>query len=217
VSGDVEPDAKVVTADRAAALRLVPVSRETERRLAAYVDLLLKWQKSTNLVSRATLASIWTRHVADSAQMLALAPNAKRWVDMGAGAGFPGLVIAIQLAEISGAIVHCIESDRRKCAFLREAVRVTGACAIVHQARVESAGPAATGPIEAITARAFAPLPLTLELARAWLEQKAVGIFPRGRSAAEQLRALPTPPNYKIELIPSLIDKKAAILRVRIS
>ena len=79
-----------------------------------------------------TFASVWTRHIADSAQLLALAPEAKRWVDMGSGAGFPGLVIAIQLADVPGAIVHCIESDRRKCAFLREAARATGAAAAIH-------------------------------------------------------------------------------------
>lgn len=217
MSGGAWPDNKTVAADRLVALRLVPVSRETERRLAAYVDLLFTWRKSINLVSHATLASVWTRHVADSAQLRALAPNAKRWLDMGSGAGFPGLVIAIQLAEVSGAAVHCVESDRRKCAFLREAARVTGACAVVHEARVESLGIAATGRIDAVTARAFAPLPLTLELANGWLEQEAVGVFPRGRSAEQQIGALPTPSNYKIELIPSLIDKKAAILRVRIS
>ena len=177
----------------------------------------MKWRRSANLVSSSTLASVWTRHVADSAQLLALAPNAKTWVDMGTGGGFPGLVIAIQLAEVAGAVVHCIESDRRKCAFLREAVRATAASAVIHEARVESVSVAATGPVDAVTARAFAPLPLTLELANPWLEQGAIGIFPRGRTAEEQLKAFPAPANYKMELIPSLVDKKAAIIRVRIS
>ena len=113
--------------DRRAALRLVPVSRETEDRLAAFVDLLDRWRQKTNLIANSTFASVWTRHIADSAQLLALAPEARRWVDMGSGAGFPGLVIAIQLAGVPGAVVHCIESDQRKCAFLREAARATGA------------------------------------------------------------------------------------------
>ena len=82
-----------------------------------------RWRKTTNLIAESTFQSVWTRHIADSAQLLALAPDARRWVDMGSGAGFPGLVIAIQLAGVPGAVVHCIESDRRKCAFLREAVR----------------------------------------------------------------------------------------------
>ena len=115
--------------DRHAALRLVPVSRETEDRLAAFVDLLDRWRKMTNLVADSTFPSVWTRHIADSAQLIGLAPEAKRWVDMGSGAGFPGLVIAIQLADVPGAVVHCIESDQRKCAFLREAARATGAAA----------------------------------------------------------------------------------------
>src|SRR5271166_1273795 len=167
-------DAEAATADRRAALRLVPVSRETERRLASYVDLLIKWRRSTNLVSTSTLASIWTRHVADSAQLLALAPSAKRWIDMGTGAGFPGLVIAIQLADVPGAVVHCIESDRRKCAFLREAVRATGAAATIHPERVEAIEPSSLEPVDAVTARAFAPLPPTLKLARPWIMRGAV-------------------------------------------
>ncbi len=148
--------------DRAAALRLVPVSRETEERLALFVDLLARWRRATNLISETTFASVWTRHIADSAQLLALAPGATRWVDMGSGAGFPGLVIAIQLASVPDAVVHCIESDQRKCAFLREAARAAGAPAQIHASQVESVDPGKLGPVDAVTARAFAPLPLTL-------------------------------------------------------
>src|SRR5277367_6578959 len=124
--------------DRREALRLIPVSRETGGRLAAYVDLLARWRKTINLIAESTFPSVWTRHIADSAQLLALTPGARRWVDMGSGAGFPGLVIAIQLADVPGAVVHCIESDQRKCAFLREAVRATGAAATIHSERVEA-------------------------------------------------------------------------------
>ena len=116
-----DPAADQLADDRLAALRLVPVSRETEDRLAIFVELLDRWRHKTNLISNSTFPTVWTRHIADSAQLKALAPEAKRWVDMGSGAGFPGLVIAIQLADVPGAIVHCIESDGRKCAFLREA------------------------------------------------------------------------------------------------
>jgi 16S rRNA (guanine527-N7)-methyltransferase len=118
--------------DRRVALRLVPVSRETEERLSTFVELLDRWRHKINLISNSTFGSVWTRHIADSAQLHALAPKATRWVDMGSGAGFPGLVIAIQLADFPGAIVHCIESDGRKCAFLREAARATGAAAVIH-------------------------------------------------------------------------------------
>ena len=201
--------------DRRAALRLVPVSRETEERLAAFVALLDRWRPKINLIADATFASVWTRHVADSAQLLALAPEAGRWVDMGSGAGFPGLVLAIQLADVPGATVHCIESDQRKCAFLREAARATGAAAVIHPVRVEAIAPESLGPVDAVTARAFAPLPLTLELARPWIERGAVGVFPRGESARDQMAALPEATAYAIEPLPSAVDSKAAILRIR--
>jgi 16S rRNA (guanine527-N7)-methyltransferase len=201
--------------NRQAALRLVPVSRETEKRLAAFVDLLDRWRRTTNLISSSTFASVWTRHIADSAQLIALAPEAKRWVDMGSGAGFPGLVIAIQLADVPGALVHCIESDGRKCAFLREAARATGAAAAIHPERVEAVEPQSLGAVDAVTARAFAPLPLTLKLARPWMERGATAVFPRGESARDQIAALPEATAYAIETLPSVVNPKAAILRIR--
>jgi 16S rRNA (guanine527-N7)-methyltransferase len=200
--------------DRLAALRLVPVSRETEDRLAVFVDLLDGWRRITNLIAASTFASVWTRHVADSAQLIALAPQAKRWLDMGSGAGFPGLVIAIQLAEVPGAVVHCLESDRRKCAFLREAARATRAAAIIHPERVEAIEPLSLGAVDAVTARALAPLPLTLKLARPWIDRGAVGVFPRGESAKDQIAALPEATAYAIEALPSVVNPKAAILRI---
>jgi 16S rRNA (guanine527-N7)-methyltransferase len=209
------PVAEQLAENRRAALRLVPVSRETGDRLAAYVDLLARWRKTTNLIAESTFASVWIRHIADSAQLLALAPQARRWIDMGSGAGFPGLVIAIQLADVAGAAVHLIESDQRKCAFLREAVRITGAAASVHSQRVEAVEHASFGPVDAVTARAFAPLPLTLKLARPWIDRGAVGVFPRGESARDQVAALPEAASYEIEVLPSVIDARSAILRVR--
>jgi 16S rRNA (guanine527-N7)-methyltransferase len=201
--------------DRRAALRLVPVSRETEERLAAFVDLIDRWRRKTNLIADSTFASVWTRHIADSAQLIALAPEAKRWLDMGSGAGFPGLVIAIQLADVPGAVVHCVESDRKKCAFLREAARATGAAAQIHPLRVEAIEPSSLGTVDAVTARAFAPLPLTLKLARPWIERGAIAVFPRGESARDQIAALPEASAYAIEALPSVVNPKAAILRIR--
>jgi 16S rRNA (guanine527-N7)-methyltransferase len=201
--------------DRRAALSLVPVARETERRLTTFVALLDRWRHKTNLISNPTFASVWTRHIADSAQLIALAPEATRWVDMGSGAGFPGLVIAIQLADVPDAIVHCIESDTRKCAFLREAARATGAAAMIHPVRVEAIEPKTLGAVDAVTARAFAPLPLTLELARPWMERGAIAVFPRGESAKDQIAALPEAPAYAIETLQSVVNPKAAILRIR--
>jgi 16S rRNA (guanine527-N7)-methyltransferase len=201
--------------DRRTALRLVPVSRETEDRLAAFVDLLDRWRHKINLISNPTFATVWTRHIADCAQLLALAPEAKRWVDMGSGAGFPGLVIAIQLAGVSGAVVHCVESDGRKCAFLREAIRATGAAAQIHSLRVEAIEPKSLGAVDAVTARAFAPLPLTLKLARPWMGRGAIAVFPRGESAKDQIAALPEATAYAIETLPSVVNPRAAILRIR--
>jgi 16S rRNA (guanine527-N7)-methyltransferase len=201
--------------DRQAALRFAPVSRETEDRLAIFVDLLDRWRRKTNLIADSTFPSVWTRHIADSAQLVALAPTARRWVDMGSGAGFPGLITAIQLADVSGAMVHCIESDGRKCAFLREAARATGAAATIHPVRVEAIAPESLGPVDAVTARAFAPLPLTLKLARPWMERAAIAVFPRGESARDQIAALPEARAYAIETLQSVVNPKAAILRIR--
>jgi 16S rRNA (guanine527-N7)-methyltransferase len=204
-----------VLSDRLSALRLVPVSRETEQRLQIYVDLLDRWRKITNLISAASFEHVWTRHIADSAQLLALAPQAKRWVDLGSGAGLPGLVLAIQLAETPGALVHLIESDQRKCAFLREGVRHTGAPAKVHAVRVESAQAQSLTPVDAVTARAFAPLPQLMDFAKVFLARGAVGVFPRGRSTGTQIAELPSESAYNIESRASRIDSEAAILLVR--
>src|SRR6476620_8826345 len=111
-------------ADRAEAFELTPVSRETEERLDRFVELLLTWQKTTHLISPSTIPKLWTRHVADSLQLLDLAPNARLWVDLGSGGGFPGVVIACALAETPGAKIHLVESNTKKAAFLREAIRV---------------------------------------------------------------------------------------------
>src|SRR4030081_1722209 len=118
--------------DKAAALALTPVSRETESRLARYVELLLEWQAKPNLVAPSTLPHLWTRHISDSLQLLTLAPSARVWADFGSGGGFPGLGLACALAETSGATVHLIERNAKKAAFLREALRVTRSPGPVH-------------------------------------------------------------------------------------
>ena len=206
-------DARV--SDRRAALDLLAVSRETEERLALFVDLLGRWRKVTNLISAASFDDVWLRHIADSAQLLDLAPQARRWVDLGSGAGFPGMVLAIRLLGQSGAEVHLVESDQRKCAFLREAARVTGAPARIHCARIESIAPDSLAPVDAVTARALAPLPIVLDFASVWLLRGAVGVFPRGRTGEAQLHALPGSPDLQFETVASRIDARAAILIVR--
>lgn len=199
---------------RAAALRAVPVPRETEERLALFVELLARWRMVTDLISPASFADVWMRHVADSAQLLDLAPDARRWLDLGSGAGFPGLVLAIRLASTPGAEVHLVESDQRKCAFLREAARLTAAPAKVHCARIESIAPDSL-PVDAVTARALAPLPILLDFAKLWLLRGAIGVFPRGRTLTAQLDAVAASPDLHLETVASRIDPRAAILIVR--
>src|SRR5437773_1398652 len=144
--------------DRARALALTPVSRETLERLDRFVALLLQWQNTTQLIASSTVPRLWTRHIADSLQLLELAPAARVWVDLGAGGGFPGLVLACALAGRPGVAVHLVESNAKKVAFLREAARVTGAPAVVHGVRIEEFAKSFEGRAEVITARALAPL-----------------------------------------------------------
>jgi 16S rRNA (guanine527-N7)-methyltransferase len=145
------------------------VSRETAARLDRFVDLLLNWQRRTNLIAPSTVPSLWTRHVADSLQLLALvgAPQARPrvWLDLGSGGGFPGIVIACAIAEVPGAQIHLVESNLKKAAFLREAVRQTNTPGVVHAVRIESAGSAlGATTVDYVTARAVAPLPDLLEM-----------------------------------------------------
>ena len=143
-------------ADRARALKLTPVSRETAARLDQFVDVLLRWQQRTNLIAASTIPALWTRHIADSLQLLDLAPNARTWVDLGSGAGFPGLVLACALAESPGAEVHLVESNAKKAAFLREASRLIGAPALVHAVRIEDFVQTFAAAPDTVTANALA-------------------------------------------------------------
>ncbi len=176
-------------ADRARALALTPVSRETAARLDRFVALLLEWQQHTNLIGASSEPILWTRHIADSLQLLDLAPDAKVWADLGAGAGFPGLVVACALAETSGAMVHLVESIGKKATFLREAVAVTGAPAIVHAERIAEFAKHAPAAIDVVTARALAPLPKLLDEAYPLLKRGVTGLFPKGQDVAVELTA----------------------------
>lgn len=180
--------------------------------MKTFVELLDRWRLSTNLISNRTYNLIWTRHIADSAQLRRLvSPNACTWLDLGSGAGFPAVVIAIQLVGIRGATVHCVESDHKKCSFLREVARATGAPLVVHSTRVEIFAPSASGPVDVVTARGFAPLPLTLELAKLWLAYGADALFPRGRTWREQLEALTDRDRYGIDIFRSVLDHESAV------
>jgi 16S rRNA (guanine527-N7)-methyltransferase len=202
----------VLAADRARALTLVPVSRETMARLDRVVGLLLEWQQTRNLIAASTIPQIWTRHVADSMQLLDLAPDAKLWVDLGSGGGFPGLVLACALAEKPGARVHLVESSGKKCAFLQAAIDAARLPAEVHCRRIEDFIPAFPTKPDAVTARALAPLPKLLALAYPLLKSAPRGLFPKGQDVAVELTAASKCWNIGYRLVPSRTDARGRIL-----
>jgi 16S rRNA (guanine527-N7)-methyltransferase len=174
-------------ADRSAALALTPVSRETEARLDRYVDLLVEWQARTNLIAPSTLPTLWTRHVADSLQLLALAPAARTWVDLGSGGGFPGVVLACAMAEHEGAAVHLVERNAKKAAFLREALRVTNAAGAIHLADIGDYVDSFSAPVDCITARALAPLHMLLDYVEPLMKRGAKALFLKGQDVESEL------------------------------
>ncbi len=209
------PEPPDLSADRAQGLALTPVSRETLHRLDRFVATLLAWQRRMNLVASSTEATLWTRHVADSLQLLALAPEARIWADLGSGGGFPGVVIACALADIPGAHVHLVESSSKKAAFLHEAVRATGVPATVHTRRIEDFVKKAPVPLDAVTARAVAPLPKLLALAYPLLKTGTLGLFPKGQDVARELTEAAKCWKIQASLSPSRTDPKAQIVVVR--
>lgn len=175
------------SADKAAALALAPVSRETRERLEAYVDLLLQWQAVTNLVAPSTLPTLWTRHIADSLQLLDLAPNAKTFADLGSGGGFPGVVLACALADRPGARIDLVERNAKKAAFLREAVRITGGAGEVHHRDIVDYVDSRTDPVDCVTARALAPLHQLLGFAEPLVRNGAKALFLKGQDVESEL------------------------------
>jgi 16S rRNA (guanine527-N7)-methyltransferase len=173
--------------DRTAALTLTPVSRETEVRLQSYVDLMLEWQAKTNLVAPSTLPNLWTRHISDSLQLLQLAPSALTWADLGSGGGFPGVVLACGLAETPGARIHLVERNAKKAAFLREALRITGAPGTVHLADIGDSVDRITGTVDCVTARAVAPLHQLIGYAEPLVRQGAKALFLKGQDVEAEL------------------------------
>jgi 16S rRNA (guanine527-N7)-methyltransferase len=184
------------------------VSRETLARLEAYAELLLAWNARLNLVGRGTVEDLWRRHILDSAQLHPLLPSgAATLVDLGSGAGFPGLVLAI----LGGPHVHLVEADQRKSVFLREAIRVTGGAATVHAVRIEAAPPLAA---DVVTARALAPLDKLLDLAAPFLRPRTIALFLKGRGAEGELTLARRAWNMAADLLPSRSDPTGAILRL---
>ncbi|GAC1330263.1 MAG: hypothetical protein NVSMB26_07480 [Beijerinckiaceae bacterium] len=175
----------------------------------------MRWQRVLNLVSPASLPYLWSRHIADSAQLLALAPKTVRWVDLGSGGGFPGLVLAILLTGRPGVGVHLIERDKRKAAFLQTVSRETGAAATIHCAPIESVLPTLPPDIEAVTARALAPLSTLVTLAQPLLRAGAIGLFLKGQSAEAEMQAASSIEGMHLSTLPSRTDPSGRIVSVR--
>ena len=190
------------------------VSRETLGRLETYASLLGKWQRTINLVGPGTLEDMWRRHFLDSAQLAGLvAPDAAAWVDLGTGAGFPGMVLAI----LGVGEVHLVESDQRKCAFLREVARATATRVQIHPERAEALDPAeiAPGGADVVTARAVARLPALLSLAIRFGGPGTTYLFPAGRDAPAALTKARKSWTLSAESLPSKTDPDSVVLRIR--
>jgi 16S rRNA (guanine527-N7)-methyltransferase len=192
------------------------VSRETMAALSDYVRLLATWQTRVNLVSSGTMGDVWGRHIADSLQLIDLAPAAATaWVDLGSGGGLPGLPIALALRERPGFHMHLVEANARKCAFLGIAAARRGAPVTVHHARIEALGAAADRPRgEVVSARALAPLDRLIPLARPFMLKNALLLLPKGRSAERELTHARTFWTITAERAPSRVDPDAAVLRI---
>jgi 16S rRNA (guanine527-N7)-methyltransferase len=199
------------------------VSRETRDALEIYEATLLKWQKAVNLVGPGTLQDVWHRHFLDSTQLAPLIPTRPDGaptviLDIGSGGGFPGLVLAVLAA--TGALrgpaitVHLVEANTRKCAFLKEVARITGAQAVIHRSRVENLPPF---PVDVVMARAFAPLPRLLDLAARFLNQPdchPLGLFLKGRGVDEELTEARKQWKMRVETIVSMTDPEGVVLRI---
>ncbi len=191
------------------------VSRETIGKLSTYAALLKQWQKTINLISPLTVDAVWHRHIADSAQLVRLAPtDACTWADLGSGAGFPGLVIAVLVQERPGAKVTLVESDARKVAFLREVVRrlaLSSAVDICH-ARIETGSThARVGHADVVTARALAPLSKLLGLCQPFFGPETVALLLKGRDAEGEVNEARADWNFEARMVPSMTDRDARV------
>jgi 16S rRNA (guanine527-N7)-methyltransferase len=193
------------------------VSRESLDQLKAYVALLIKWQDRINLIGRATKDAVWTRHVADSLQLLPLigAP-AGRLVDLGSGAGFPGLVLAVVLSGLPGNDVHLIESNGKKVAFLREAARITGSFAKIHHGRIEQMGAEVVGGVaDVITARAVAGLGELVAMAIPFAGRHTRALFHKGQDVDRELTETTKSWRISVTMHPSRVDPSGCIVEIR--
>ncbi len=191
-----------------------PVSRETFEKLLAFCEVFRDWARRINLVAPSTLDDLWNRHLLDSAQLWPLASNATRWLDLGSGGGFPGLVIGFLLQDRAGSAIDLVDSNRKKTAFLQSVVGQFGLPARIHSQRI---GPEirGSGQPDVVTARALAPLPELLELASPWLLRGASGFFHKGRDYPREVKESADIWKYDLVEHPSKIETDSVILEIR--
>lgn len=190
------------------------VSRETYDDLKRYVSHLRQWQTRINLVSPSTLSEIWSRHVADSAQIFALRSKAEIWLDLGSGAGLPGLIIAILVKHRGHGCVHLVESNQKKAAFLRFVAQDLDLPVEIHAQRIEDCINTIPLP-DIVTARALASLDVLIGHTNLLLKKGAVGLFPKGRDHQEELTEAQQNWQFSYTLHPSVTDPRARIVEVR--
>ncbi len=196
------------------------VPRETMARLEAHHRLLGEWSERMNLVGPKEIELFWSRHALDSAQLIKFASQAKRWVDLGSGAGFPGLVIAAFLADQPDTAVHLVESTGKKAAFLRAVAEEAGLPVTVFNERIEDFG-AGAGPYDVVTARALAPLNRLIPYAKPILDRGAQGLFHKGADLDAELAAAKhvldggaSGVSYRADVLESLSDPRGRIVRI---
>jgi 16S rRNA (guanine527-N7)-methyltransferase len=190
------------------------VSRETEDRLLVFVDLLGKWTQKINLISKSTASDIWRRHILDSVQIYDFAPNKfSLWLDIGSGGGLPGVVVAALAAQFEpGARIVMIESDQRKAAFLRTALRELGLGGDVLANRIDAMAPMGA---DVLSARALAPLDQLLALTERHLKPGGTAIFPKGKTVDQEIADASTNWLFQIEKHASMTDADARILTIK--
>lgn len=184
-------------------------------RLRAYVALLEEWQRTHNLVARSALPEIWTRHVADSLQLVPQAGAFQEWVDLGSGAGFPGAVAAIALADQGAGHFTLVEANQKKAAFLRVAVREAGANASVVAQRAEQHGPTMAGQADVVSARALAGLHELCTLAFPYLHDASVLLLLKGRDFVHEQKTAAKSWTWDLEVLRSITDDSGRIVQIR--
>ncbi|KAA3441788.1 16S rRNA (guanine(527)-N(7))-methyltransferase RsmG [Mesorhizobium sp. SARCC-RB16n] len=190
-----------------------PVSRETFECLVAFEELFQKWNRSINLVAQSTSADVWHRHILDSAQLARIEPEARHWVDIGSGGGFPGLVMAFLLAERPGASIDLVESNRKKASFLQTVIGQFSLPARVVARRIEDSHVLVSKP-QIVTARALAPLSVLLDLSAPWLASGARALFHKGRDYRAEVQESVNRWTFDLVEHPSVTDASGVILEL---